>query len=242
MAAQYVNEMVRLWQAQGLCFVLDGQRSAPLPPEIPVMQQVTRQTVRLPAPPRPPAPVPRPQPTTEPPPQESVSFPGFYSLAQAREDGRIPDGLFTHLSKQPSPVFSVWTYWEFPQDVTTDALQERKKLWANIYKAIVQPRHWGKNSVAFWSLSRAQAGELHPDTDLFQAGLRYLAPVYIFCFGRRAFSTLLPQTPYAYGQFLYGRYALVSLPGPEDMLPDNREIKAGVWQTLKHYQPIGRTS
>lgn len=176
------------------------------------------------------------------PPQESVSFPGFYSLAQAREDGRIPDGLFTHLSKQPSPVFSVWTYWEFPQDVTTDALQERKKLWANIYKAIVQPRHWGKNSVAFWSLSRAQAGELHPDTDLFQAGLRYLAPVYIFCFGRRAFSTLLPQTPYACGQFLYGRYALVSLPGPEDMLPDNREIKAGVWQTLKHYQPIGRTS
>ncbi len=237
MAAQYVNENVRLWQAQGLYFVLDGRRTDTLQPEARTQQQTCRQA-RHTAVPKPTIP-PRPAQPTD---QKPVSLPGFYSLGQARKDGRIPDDLFTHLSKQPSPVFSVWTYWEFSLDLTTAAHEERKELWANIYKAIVQPKHWGRNSIAFWSLSRNQSGELLPDTDLFQAGLRYLAPVYIFCFGRKAFSTLLPQTVYACGQFLYGRYALISLPGPEEMLPDNREIKASVWQTLQHYQPIGRTS
>ncbi len=239
LAARYVNESVRLWQVQGLHFVLDGQRSTPLEPEKPVRQQGAKQTVRPPSPSTTPAP--RPHPAQQKPPKPAA-LSGFYSLGQAREDGQIPDDLFAHLGKQPTPVFSVWTYWEFPQDLTTAALAQRKELWANIYKAIVQPGHWGKNSVAFWSLSRNQSGKLLPDTDLFQAGLRYLAPVYIFCFGRKAFSTLLPETDYACGQFLYGRYALVSLPGPEEMLPDNRDIKASVWQTLQHYQPTGRTT
>ncbi len=240
---QYVNESVRLWEAQGLQFILDGKPKS-TSQNLFVQNQQSVQSFSQPT--RQKAvsefesknPVFSSQSVSK---QENKKL-SLYSLAQAQEDGNISQNLFMHLSKQPTPIFSVWTYWEFPLDLTENALIERKALWANLYKAIVQPRNWGRDSVVFWGLSRNENGNLLADTALFQAGLRYLMPVYIFCFGQKAFSVLFPDKPYAEGTFLYGRYALVSLPGPEKMLPDNREIKSKVWKVLLDYQPVGRLS
>lgn len=240
---QYVNESVRLWEAQGLKFILNGKPKS-TSQNISVQNQQSEQFFSRPTKQKTVSqfeskkPVLSSQSVSK---QEDKKF-DLYSLAQAREDGNIPQNLFTHLSKQPTPIFSVWTYWEFPLDLTENASVERKSLWANMYKAIVQPQNWGRDSVVFWGLSHSENGNLVADTTLFQAGLRYLMPVYIFCFGQKAFSALFPDKLYAEGTFLYGRYALVSLPGPEKMLPDNREIKGKVWKTLLDYQPVGRIS
>ncbi len=243
----YVDESVRLWEAQGLKFVLDGKPKTVPQNKFVQNQQVaefsrsTKQKTAVQFVPKKSVLPPQSACGQDDKKQENKKF-ALYSLAQAREDGSIPQNLLMHLSKQPTPIFSVWTYWEFPLDLTENALIERKALWANMYKAIVQPQNWGRDSVVFWGLSRNKNGNLLSDTALFQAGLKYLMPVYIFCFGQKAFSALFPDKPYSEGTFLYGRYALVSLPGPEKMLPDNREIKGKVWKTLLDYQPVGRLS
>jgi len=129
---------------------------------------------------------------------------------------------------QKGPVPCVWTYWELARDLTESFSPERRKL----FKSIVQALAWPSGRIVFWPLSQEVEGGLIPRTDCFWSGLRAFAPKYLVCFGLEAFATLFPDQPNRYGRFSTDGLTVVYIPGPSEMLPDNRAAKQVVWKGL----------
>ncbi len=136
------------------------------------------------------------------------------------------DRIFKHLNP-PHP--HIWTYWELAEDMTSSFSKSRQTLFNNIVKAM----QWPKNSIVFWPLSYLDTNTIYLRSDIFWKGLKLIQPKYIVCFGRRAFINLFPSFPLKYGKITYKNYHVIYLPGPEKMLPDNRQVKKIVWNLLK---------
>ena len=132
------------------------------------------------------------------------------------------------------PVPLVWTYWRLAQDLGPNPDPLRRTLWKNILDSCA----WPPGTLAFWPMSMLDEDRIVPATAYFHAGLTYMQPRLVICFGQRAFEALYPETPFQYG--LHESIATIpvlTLPGAQDMLPDNRRAKALVWrwlQTVSH--------
>lgn len=127
------------------------------------------------------------------------------------------------------PYLSVWTYWELGQDCGQEADQDRQSLFDNILNALGLTRE----EVLFWPLTSSLEGEINIQEDIFWQGVKLSGAGNIICFGERVFQGLFPNRPLNYSIFVYNDYEVVLVPGPEEMLPDNREAKKIVWRILK---------
>ncbi|MFO7597717.1 MAG: hypothetical protein R6W92_15420 [Desulfocurvibacter africanus] len=126
------------------------------------------------------------------------------------------------------PVSAMWTYWELAQDFGGEPDSNRRQLWANIIKSLPY-----KQRVGFWPVSEFKGGTMLAKPALFWQGVREFGATHVLCFGRRACMTLFPDRPFSPGAFQHRNLTAVILPGPDDMLPDNRQLKAVTWNLLK---------
>ncbi|MEG6549707.1 hypothetical protein V6C53_05650 [Desulfocurvibacter africanus] len=132
------------------------------------------------------------------------------------------------LERLKPPVRAMWTYWELAQDFGGEPDSNRRQLWANIIKSLPY-----KQRVGFWPVSEFRGGTMLAKPALFWQGVREFGATHVLCFGRRACMTLFPDRPFSPGVFQHGDLTAVILPGPDDMLPDNRQLKAVTWNLLK---------
>jgi hypothetical protein len=123
----------------------------------------------------------------------------------------------------------LWTYWDLARDLDAEAESDRSRL----FRRILHSLQWPEKSVIFWPPSCFEQGELVLRADIFWQGVEWIQPRYIVCFGREAFRGLFPDRADKYGSFQADALTVVHLPGPGDMLPDNRKAKQLVWQFLK---------
>jgi len=127
------------------------------------------------------------------------------------------------------PYTMVWTYWQLSEDLGPAPCLQRQQL----FKAILTKLGWPRGSVAFWPLS-AFDGQTHtPHLDLFWSGVQALQAGLVVIFGVQAFQTLFPEKDLRLGfSSTQGGLQVVHVPGPDDMLPDNREMKNLTWNML----------
>lgn len=126
------------------------------------------------------------------------------------------------------PHDQAWTYWELPMDLGDSPSPERRELWRRMLKALALPR----GRILFWPMSLPGRTGPDPRTDLFWDGVKESGAQTVVCFGRRAFAHLFPDRDFSTAAFSLEGRTIQPLPGPEDMLPDNREAKAIVWNKL----------
>ncbi len=126
------------------------------------------------------------------------------------------------------PHAQVWTYWELPLDLGENPSHERRELWRRMLKAMGLPR----GRILFWPMSLSGRTGPAPRTKLFWDGVKESGAPTVVCFGRRAFAHLFPDREFSTAAFSLEGLTIQPLPGPEDMLPDNREAKAVVWNRL----------
>jgi hypothetical protein len=127
----------------------------------------------------------------------------------------------------------VWTYWNLCLDLSPQASEARCSLFAKILSSL----KWPRENVVFWPLTCSAPSGISPDVEHFWKGIRLLRPRYIICFGLEAFRALCPDRSPDYGSYTTSHGVIVSLPGPEDMLPDNRQAKGLVWHVLQSLSP-----
>ena len=233
---------LKLWHDAGLRFILSDPetvkaaraRKASASEHAPAPSRAPR-----PAPTRAPAQV---QPRTQTPTQARKQAPvqtksGTPGPLHPSTQANWSPELREYFSRVRVPAFSLWTYWDFPMDLSPSPDRARQALLKNMLKAL----HWPQGSSVFWPVSRIVDGELVPDPDLFAYGVQAIAPVYVFCFGKKACSLLLPgqeiTTCKRFSSPLTSAPVQV-LPGLEEMLPDNKGPKSLAWKILKSYTPM----
>ncbi len=156
-------------------------------------------------------------------------LPGSGDAAQAAQGPCVWTGPFQYARERLNlPLRAVWTYWELAFDFGGDPDSSRRLLWASIIKNLSY-----KQQVGFWPLSEQQGGTVLARPALFWQGVREFGATHVLCFGRRACMTLFPDRPFTPGVFQHDSQTAVILPGPEDMLPDNRREKGVAWNLLK---------
>lgn len=226
-----LDESLRPWQENGLAHILcKDPVPAPAHKRTPASSGPGR-PVREPGPPSrsaaartgqtPPA---RPEPKPSPPPGNGPH-------------PDLPAPFTSLLDRTAIPSFTLWTYWEFGQDLLGPPNPDRQTLWRGMLKALHDRLGWPRGSIAFWPLSTIRDATLVPDMDLFLYGVKRIKPVYVFCFGRQAFKVLFPNREYAPGRYTRQQLSIQVLPGPEEMLPDNKAAKAAAWKTFQRYTP-----
>lgn len=131
-------------------------------------------------------------------------------------------------AKLSPPYPQVWTYWELPADLEANPDPTRRTLWRNILSAL----NWPAGTIAFWPMSTFCGGVLKQDLPNFWKGIPKINPQLIVCFGQAAFSKLFSERTFEYGYFTYNKQNILVLPGPGDMLPDNKAMKKCVWDYL----------
>ena len=137
------------------------------------------------------------------------------------------------VQEHPAPCATLWTYWQLTSDLGSEASSDRIQLFRNIRKAL----GWASTDIVFWPLAEQRASGLHCRSECFWQGLAVFDPRFVLIFGRQAFKRLFPSTEERrYGQFIQDHISYIFLPGPEDMLPDQKEAKRLVWNTLKAIQ------
>lgn len=135
------------------------------------------------------------------------------------------------VKQQQHPCATIWTYWQLPIDCGPKSSEERKTLFRNIIHAL----GWNPEDYVLWPMSRETQGSLEAKTDCFWRGLPFFRPQYVLCFGRQTFGALFPQkTGTGFGLFNLDQITYIYLPGPEDMLPDQKQAKNLVWNLLKN--------
>jgi hypothetical protein len=134
-------------------------------------------------------------------------------------------GQLTRLQR-PRPV--LWTYLELGFDLCGSPDQRRRELWATI----IEKLGWPRGAVLFWPFSCVVGETLVQRTDLFWKGIDTIDPMMIVVFGTDAAAELLPGNA-GYGPARHGGVQVLLLPGPQDMLPDNRTSKRIVWDYLR---------
>ncbi len=127
------------------------------------------------------------------------------------------------------PYTMVWTYWQLAQDIGPAPNRERTQL----IKTILAKLCWPKGSVAFWPISSFDGHRHIPDQDMFWSGVQKLHAQIVVVFGRTAFHALFPDNDPCFGfTTTPDKLQIVHVPGPDDMLPDNREMKNLAWNML----------
>lgn len=123
----------------------------------------------------------------------------------------------------------VWTYWQLSGDLEAQPDPQRSQL----FRTILTKLGWPRGSVAFWPLSAHDLEGYSPRLDLFWSGVYALKAQFVVVFGHLAFQALFPdQTPRFGFTTTRDGLQIVHVPGPEDMLPDNREMKNLAWNML----------
>jgi hypothetical protein len=140
-----------------------------------------------------------------------------------------PEPWRTQLRRMQRSKPVIWTYLELGCDLCGRPDPQRRELWSSIIEGL----GWPKGSVVFWPCSTLLQEGLHPRPDLFWKGMPHLDPTLIVIFGEPAFNALLPQAQPAFGMIRTVDPPCLYLPGPGDMLPDNRRAKQVVWEYLK---------
>jgi hypothetical protein len=141
----------------------------------------------------------------------------------------LPEPWHSLSAQLDPPHPHVWTYWELALDLSGHGDPERFRL----FRRILQSLQWPEENVIFWPPAHIEQGELVLRADIFWQGVEWIRPGHVTCFGREAFRRLFPDRAGRYGSFRAGNHTLVYLPGPEDMLPDNRRAKQLVWRILR---------
>lgn len=130
------------------------------------------------------------------------------------------------------PSRTVWTYADLGRDLGATPDPARREL----FRRIIHFLKWPKGSVAFWPVA-AEAGDgLVPDPGRFWQGVAECRAGVVVVFGRRALEMLFPEETFAPRIFHARGLSMVVLPGPSDLLPDNRQAKRIVWDTLRSLQ------
>ena len=163
-------------------------------------------------------------------PERDHGEPGDAPLEASSAETPFPEPWSRIYNSRSCRCTSVWTYWQLPIDLGPQASVERKRLFQNIVSAL----NWPQEHLVFWPLSAIKSEGLLPRTDLFLQGILLMKPLYILCFGDQAFASLFPENSKEYGLFKLDQINYIYLPGPEDMLPDNKQAKRIVWSTLKN--------
>jgi hypothetical protein len=141
-----------------------------------------------------------------------------------------PEPWKTQLDRVQRPRPAIWTYLELGCDLCGRPEPLRRGLWASIIEGL----GWPKGSVVFWPFSHLHGEHLHHRPDLFWRGVPILDPPLIVMFGEQALRELLPEATPAYGMIRTADRPCLFLPGPGELLPDNRQAKLVVWEFLKH--------
>lgn len=145
------------------------------------------------------------------------------------EAGVFPEPWHSLWPRISKPCPTVWTYGALTDDLNDqDCSPQRRQLFKNILKSL----GWPRGSVAFWPFAIRSGSQLQPFPDVFWQGLAEMAPRYLLCFGEAALEALCPQRPETGARFMLGQTTVIPLPEPDQLLPDNRDLKRVVWNTL----------
>ncbi|MEW5772767.1 MAG: hypothetical protein AB1916_04515 [Thermodesulfobacteriota bacterium] len=155
--------------------------------------------------------------------------------APAQDSGEPWTGPWkAYRRKLAAPSRTVWTYADLGLDLGSRPDPERRDL----FKLIIHFLKWPKGSVTFWPVAAETDHGLAPDPDRFWRGVAESQARTVIVFGRRALAMLFPEETFA-PRILHARgLSVVVLPGPSDLLPDNRQAKKIVWDTLRNL-PLG---
>ncbi len=111
----------------------------------------------------------------------------------------------------------------------------RTSLFKNMLKAL----KWDKGYV-FIPCTNLVNKDIHPDPKSFWLKIEELKKqghniTHVLIFGEDAKKILLSKISFSmpYGVDRYKNFVVISMPSPEDMLPDNRKAKNIVWSFLK---------
>jgi hypothetical protein len=149
--------------------------------------------------------------------------------AEPKKSIRFPAPWDEIWASSRPPYTSVWTYWDLCQDIGSSHDPDRKVLFDRILDALQRTRY----EVFFWPVTVFAEGNWQVRQDLFWHGVRMSGACTVVCFGERVFQALFPDAATAYTSLSHEGYQVVYVPGPEEMLPDNREAKRIVWKMLK---------
>ncbi len=132
------------------------------------------------------------------------------------------------------PYAMVWTYWQLAEDLGGRPDAQRRQL----FRTILSKLGWPRGSVAFWPLSAYDGRDHQIRLDLFWSGVQVIQAQIVVVFGVPAFQALFSKARPSFG-FTTTRSGLqiVHVPGPDDMLPDKREMKNLAWNMLYPLRP-----
>ena len=135
----------------------------------------------------------------------------------------------TYRRKLAVPSRTVWTYADLGLDLGSAPDANRRDL----FKLIIHFLKWPKGSVTFWPVAAEGPEGLLPDPERFWQGVAVCKARTVIVFGRRALAMLFPGEAFAPRIFTARGLSIVVQPGPSDLLPDNRQAKKIVWDTLR---------
>jgi hypothetical protein len=159
---------------------------------------------------------------------KEMPVPEMQEQYEAAEQG-YPPPWSTVWSTLSPPYTMVWTYWQLSEDLGPSPDQQRRTL----FKTILTSLCWPRGSVAFWPLTSYAPPDHTPRLDIFWSGVSALQAQMIVVFGARAFQTIFPERTPRFGFTSTPEgLQIVHVPGPQDMLPDNREMKNLTWSML----------
>ncbi len=146
----------------------------------------------------------------------------------AHENPLIKEALSAHVP----PYRYVLTYYFLSQDMRSPS--ERSHLFKRMLSAL----HW-KRGYIFLPHNFLKGEEIINTPRQFWSTVREINQrgegriSYILIFGRDCARELVPNKEFRFGPCPYGEMRLLFLPSPDEMLPDNRELKNLVWHLLK---------
>lgn len=132
------------------------------------------------------------------------------------------------------PYTMIWTYWQLSEDLGGSPDAQRRQL----FRTILSQLGWPRGSVAFWPLSAYDGYNHQIRLDLFWSGVSALQAHIVVVFGSPAFQALFSKTRSSFGfTTTPSGLQIVHVPGPDDMLPDTREMKNLAWNMLCPLSP-----
>lgn len=163
-------------------------------------------------------------------PAQAEADPAAYQPTPRNDSGDPwPGSWKAYRCKLASPSRTVWTYADLGLDLGSAPDANRRDL----FKLIIHFLKWPKGSVTFWPVAAEVPGGLLPDPERFWQGVAECKARTVIVFGRRALAMLFSEEAFAPRIFSARGLSIVVQPGPSDLLPDNRQAKKIVWDTLR---------
>jgi len=130
------------------------------------------------------------------------------------------------------PYKVVLTYYQLCLDRGADP-DEKGHQRSDLFAMMLSGLKWPETAYVFWPHSLSRNEDIVADSHLFWQGLQVLKPEYVLVFGERAADTLFPEREAGTEELNLEGIKYLLLPGPDEMLPDNRATKNQVWHKLK---------